>query len=168
MTLYYIYKICCKNFEITDVYIGSTKNFNRRKYSHKTNCKKINDNYDSFVYKFIRDNGGWNNWCMIEIEKIECETRQESFKKERYWVEKLKPSLNKVIPANDKNVKEKEYYEKNKKNILTRKKENYENNKIEILEKLKKTVVCEKCKKEFSISHKSRHEKTQYHINNSN
>ena len=36
-----IYKICCKDPNITDIYIGHTSNFIQRKHNHKTNCCNI-------------------------------------------------------------------------------------------------------------------------------
>ena len=39
-----IYKICCKNLFIDDIYIGHTTNFIQRKQSHKTNCCNENSN----------------------------------------------------------------------------------------------------------------------------
>ena len=53
-----IYKICCKDVSITDIYIGHTTNFTQRKKSHKATCYRINDKkYNSYVYEFIRNNG---------------------------------------------------------------------------------------------------------------
>ena len=39
-----IYKICCKDESITDVYVGHTTNFIQRKYSHKISCSNLNNN----------------------------------------------------------------------------------------------------------------------------
>ena len=60
-----IYKLCCKDVNITDEYVGGTTNFYGRKGNHKGKC----NNSNTRVYKFIRENGGWDNWEMIEIEK---------------------------------------------------------------------------------------------------
>ena len=37
----------------------------------------------------IRKNGGWENWCMIEIEKYPCNDKNEAKARERYWLETL-------------------------------------------------------------------------------
>jgi predicted GIY-YIG superfamily endonuclease len=45
-----VYKLECKDPDITDIYVGSTCNFNRRKQQHKKNCMNENDrdyNYTS-------------------------------------------------------------------------------------------------------------------------
>ena len=38
LTLYYIYKIQCNNNSINQIYVGSTKNFDRRRNNHKYYC----------------------------------------------------------------------------------------------------------------------------------
>ena len=54
-----IYKICCKNTDITDIYVGHTTDLIKRRYSHKTRCCNPNDDkYYYHVYEFIRNNGG--------------------------------------------------------------------------------------------------------------
>ncbi len=37
-----VYKLCCDDPEITDIYVGSTCNFTVRKYQHKTACNNQN------------------------------------------------------------------------------------------------------------------------------
>eukprot|EP01080_Neovahlkampfia_damariscottae_P013297 gene13297-12127_t len=34
----YIYKLCCKDPNVTEFYVGSTKNIRRRKCQHKYSC----------------------------------------------------------------------------------------------------------------------------------
>ena len=120
-----IYKIVCKDLSITDCYVGSTTNFIQRKYRHKTSCNNINNKaYKVNVYVFIRANYGWENWDMIEIEKYPCNDLNEALKRERYWIETLKATLNKVIPSRT----QKEYREDNKNKILNHQKIYYQNN----------------------------------------
>jgi hypothetical protein len=67
-----IYKIVCNDLNITDVYVGHTTNFINRKALHKSNCNNINGkSYNLKIYNTIRNNGGWLNWSMIEIEKFQ-------------------------------------------------------------------------------------------------
>ena len=47
--------------------IGSTKDFNMRKGAHKTICHKS----DIKLYQYIRENGGWDNFEMLEIGVVE-------------------------------------------------------------------------------------------------
>src|ERR1700752_274161 len=94
-----IYKIVCKDINIKDLYVGSTTNFIKRKYCHKSRCNNIKSkNYNSVVYKFIRDNKGWNNWDMIMVEEYPCENNLQKLQRERYWIETLQAKLNIQIP----------------------------------------------------------------------
>ena len=77
-----IYKISCRDKSITEIYIGSTTNFTKRKHEHKSICNNINTkDYNNQKYIFIRENGGWNNWEMIEIEKVQCHSKRDLEKK---------------------------------------------------------------------------------------
>jgi DNA polymerase III delta prime subunit len=126
----YFYKIVCKDLNITDFYVGHTTNFIKRKASHKNACNNITHKaYNCYVYKFIRDNEGWDNWDMILIDTITCDNKLDALKKEREYIEQLKATLNKVIPARTK----KEYYKMNKDKF----KEYYETNKEDNKDKLK-------------------------------
>jgi len=128
-----IYKIVCNDLSITDLYIGHTTDFTRRKNQHKNISNNENDKkYNLKVYQIIRDNGGWSNWNMIEIEKYECNDANEARTRERYHYELLKPNMNKQIPnrPNDgykihyERYKEcfKKYYDTNKEKIALKKK----------------------------------------------
>ena len=98
-----IYKLCCKDPSITDIYIGHTTNFRKRKSSHKSSCNNETDKiYNLYVYKFIRDHGGFDNWDMIEICKVECLDKREAERNERNHIESLGASLNKIIPTRTK------------------------------------------------------------------
>ena len=130
-----IYKLCCLNTDITDIYIGSTTNFKQRKKLHKSVCNNENSkDYNCDVYKFIRENGGFQNWDMILVEYYSCKTKLELMKREREIIEELKSTLNKIIPTRTK----KEYYENNKEQLLEKKKEYNEKNKEQIAEYQKK------------------------------
>lgn len=95
-----IYKIVCKDLLVTDMYVGHTTNFIKRKQQHKSRCNNENDRiYNLFVYQTIRYTGGWSNWEMIEIEKYSCNDVNEALKQERHWIEMLKATLNKQIPS---------------------------------------------------------------------
>jgi len=98
-----IYKIVCKDLSITDVYIGQTTNFKTRKSQHKRNC--CNPDYKKHnlkVYQYIRENGGWENFDMIEIEKYPCNDANEARKRERYWFEESNAKLNQIYPSRTK------------------------------------------------------------------
>lgn len=145
-----IYKIVCKDLNIKDLYVGHTTNFTQRKKSHKKSCNhSYEKGYNYYVYEFIRENGGWDNWDMIEVEKYSCEDRYEALKQERYWIEELKATLNKKIPSQKKeewtnknkehiDQYKKNWYKENKQEIIDRQKAYYEKNKDRINEKRRK------------------------------
>ena len=108
-----IYRIVCKDPTIKDVYVGSTCNFTQRKWAHKTRC---NNDCNFSIYKFIRENGGWENFEMLEIIKYPCETKRELESKEREYIDLLGGTLNCHIPTRTP----KERYETNKTEILTK------------------------------------------------
>ena len=129
-----IYKIWCKDFNIKDEYIGHTKNLITRRTDHKSNCNNEKSKcYNYKLYKHIRENGGWVNWILVQIEAYPCNNINEARARERYYIELLKPSLNCDIP----NRTSKEYRIDNKEKLIERSKDYYETNKAELAEKKK-------------------------------
>jgi len=186
-----IYKIVCKDLSKTDVYVGHTTDFRTRKGKHKSNCYNVKEkHYNIKVYQYIRENGGWDNFDMIEIEKYsECKDANEARKRERYWYEELNAKLNSVCPIrtqkelieykkeykkeyyevnkDEKLKKDKEYKKINKEHIIQKSKEYYEENRNKILEyqtKLRNTeYICE-CGWIGNYSSKSQHLRiSKYH-----
>ena len=137
-----IYKLVCKDVEIKELYVGSTTNFAQRKTMHKSSCNNINSKgYNIYVYSFIRSNGGWENWDMVEIIKLNCVDGNELLRYERNYIEQLQAKLNKNIPTRtikeyQKANKEKiiEYYETNKDHLKEYQKDYYEVNKDQLKE----------------------------------
>ena len=95
-----IYEIICKDVNITEGYVGSTTNLVKRRYEHKSSCNNENcKQYNRYVYQFIRDNGGFENWDVVLIEQvIDCKDKEHLHKRERFYIESLKAELNKYIP----------------------------------------------------------------------
>jgi hypothetical protein len=169
-----VYKLCCVDTDITEEYVGSTKNFNRRRTAHKSCCNNENSKeYNKYVYQFIRANGGFNNWRMIQLEVVNYETKRDLEAHERRWIEQLKPELNKQLPSRTRQ----EYYEKNKEKILEQIKQYKEKNKDNINKKNKeyreqnkdninKKIKCIYCDIDLSNRSLSYHNKTGKHIYN--
>jgi hypothetical protein len=111
-----IYKICCKDNTITECYVGHTTNFKQRKIEHKYACCNPNSkSYNIKVYEFIRNNGGFNNWKFVEIEKYPCNSKEEAHMRENYWYFTLKASLNTISPTFDI---QKETIRENRKRVI--------------------------------------------------
>jgi hypothetical protein len=167
-----IYKIVCNDTAITDIYVGSTTDFRKRKTLHKRTCIHSSQNRHHLkVYQFIRENGGWDNWDMVLIEKYPCEDNLELVKRERYWKEELNATLNTNVPSRTK----KEWREDNKeyKSEMDRKwRENNIEHKRETDRKwreknnefLREKITCE-CGEIVSREWKRKHIKTKKHIN---
>ena len=150
-----IYKLCCKDPLITEIYIGSTTNFIKRKHRHKWNCNnntEKNKKYNLKVYKFIRNNGGFENWTMIMLEQYNCNNKKELESRERYCIELLKPTLNGQLPTRTKQ----EWRLENKDKI----KQHNINNKDKIKESNKQKVICDICNSEVNRNHLARHKKS--------
>ena len=141
-----IYKIVCKDLEVTDVYVGHTTDFKSRKNRHKSNCN--NEKYNLKIYKFIRDNKGFENFDMIVIEKYtECKDSNEARTRERYWYELLNAKLNMIFPQRtdeeykkDNKEKLKKYFDENKDKIREQRKQYRNKNKDELKNKQKERI----------------------------
>ena len=90
-----VYKIYCKDVTVSDVYIGHTTNFYSRKKCHEKSCTTSS----AKVYVFIRDHGGWDNWCMDMLEKYTCKNRGQSSRLEWLWWTRLGGALNSHTPG---------------------------------------------------------------------
>jgi hypothetical protein len=93
-----VYIIECKDTSIKDFYIGSTlKTYSVRKRRHNYACNNTKSRQHHYkVYKFIRNNGGWNNWFVNVIEYINVEDKEELRIHEQNWMDTLEPTLNSV------------------------------------------------------------------------
>jgi hypothetical protein len=122
------------------LYVGSTTDFKARKWRHKSACKNKNCNkYNYKVYQMIRENGGWEMFNMIELEKYPCIDNNECKKKEDQIMREMKASMNSVRPyttLEEKKENKKEYYNDNKDRIKRNNKTRYEKNKEQINEKI--------------------------------
>ena len=114
-----IYKIVCKNPLIREIYCGSTKNTLRTRWSaHKSTYNK---NGQQKLYKFMRENGGIDNFTIRELEIIPYTTKNAQLEKEKFWKNFLQATLNNNSPIgldierHSKNVQKamKKYYLKN-------------------------------------------------------
>jgi vacuolar-type H+-ATPase subunit I/STV1 len=129
-----IYMIKHKTDETKDFYIGSSYNFKERCRTHKKSCNNQNiKDYNYKVYKYIRENGGWDCWNIILLYDYQCKNKYQLELEETRAVKEYKSTLNQVIPRRT----HQEYYQDNKEKLLQKRKELYEANKEEILEQHK-------------------------------
>ena len=139
-------KCCIYKIEHNDdeslVYVGHTTNFDKRKTQHKSNCKNDNGKHYNFkVYQMIRENGGWEKFLMLEVEKYPCADKREAERRENEVMKELKSSMNtnKSFITQEMSEYHKEYhtnyYELHKLKIKERSKEYKKNNKLKIQER---------------------------------
>jgi len=95
------YSKCCiyKIEHIEDeslVYVGHTTSFDKQKTAHKNNCynEKGKNKFNLKLYQKMRENGGWDMFKMIEVEKYPCKDRREAKRRENEAMKDLKANLN--------------------------------------------------------------------------
>jgi len=173
---YIIYKLYCKNKEITDEYYGHTSAFRNRKYKHKQCCINENDiEYNTDKYKFIRLNGGWSNWDMVPIEEIKSCSLVNAKIREQYHIDLNKSTMNKNKAyiteeqrlERDKN-KMKDYREEHKEERADYNKNYKEEHKEEIADynKNNKEVIAERKKIYYENNKEVIAEKTKIYRSN--
>ena len=127
----HFYKLMCKDFNITDCYVGHTTDWVKRKSDHKHRYNNPNrGGHNLPVYKFMRENGGWENWEMLWIKTLKCENAMEARSEERKCKEQLNATLNGNVPSRTFD----EYRETNKDQIKEYAVEYRKNNKDKIKE----------------------------------
>jgi hypothetical protein len=169
-----MYKISCKNPDIKSCYIGHTTNFNQRKRAHIRNTITENDkHYHLKHYEFIRQNGGWDEWEMIEIEKFIGKTKLEARIREQELINQYGADLNSlnayITEDHRKELKKQitqKYREENKELLKEQTKKYKEDHKEIIAEQMKKYRAENKEKiyeknKEYREKNKEKHEEWQ-------
>jgi hypothetical protein len=141
----YIYKLIKKDAINDDmIYIGSTEDIKDRMSKHKHSCNNIkNQSYNCKVYKYIRDNGGWDEWKYEIIDEVEVDDREDATRYEGEYIIKY-DAINKLNVGvagrclnKSKEKYDKEYRNKNKDLISQKKKEKYQQNKDDINQRRK-------------------------------
>jgi hypothetical protein len=158
-----VYKICCKDPQLTDIYIGSTCDLRRRKWSHKSVCNNENNtHYNKYAYQFIRNNGGWDNWEIIVVEECNIENKTQLRQRERHWLETLKASLNKCVPARTVQEYQKQYQQEHKEQLSEYQKQYRQEHKEQIEQRRSVIINCD-CGSSIKKKNIIRHYKTNKH-----
>ncbi len=175
----YIYQLRIRGTQ-TIFYVGSTKNIRDRRYAHKTRTSNVNaKQYNSPVYQFIRNNGGWEKIIMEQLEEVTFNTRKELNRMEgekiQEFIGKGYDMKNKLIAgrtqkewSNDNHgtvlKNKKQYRIRNSKKLVEKQQNYYGNNRDKILEKHNTKHECE-CGGRYTYAHKSEHLKSKKHQN---
>jgi hypothetical protein len=155
-----IYKIVSNHLTILDSYVGHTTDFKSRKSNHKLTCNNERaGRHNLKVYKFIRENGGWDSFSMVLIENYPCKDTHEASSRERYWYETLNAQLNAIYPQRSRA----EYLEDNKDVIRQQRQGYYETHKVANSKHYGEIIKCD-CGSSFVRSYLARHIRTKNHI----
>jgi hypothetical protein len=118
------------------IYVGHTTNFKQRKAQHKQRCNhEKSKEFNLKLYTMIRQNGGFEMFKMIEIEKYKCNDRREADKRENEVMKELKATMNKIrsfITEEEHKDKIKQYQKDNKDKLNEYNKDYYKDNKDKI------------------------------------
>jgi hypothetical protein len=142
--------------DIDDVeYVGSTcRSLDLRRRGHE---KDSRNETERPVYAYLN----WIGWEYVNIVLLEdfpCKNKKQLQKRERYWIEKLKPDLNAVIPTRT----DQEYRADTKEHKKQYNKEYLEKNKARLKIQEKAKITCE-CGQTTTYKHKARHYRTAKH-----
>jgi hypothetical protein len=150
-----IYWIHCKDAKINEFYVGSTCNFFDRRNKHIDNCYNPKSKaYNSPVYKYIRENGGWNNFTMNTIEPYPCNNKIELLINEQEWINILEPKLNKAKAYNSPEMKLQQQ--------IANPNNPYFRNIFQLTQHKREVIQCDKCDRTYTRDNKSHHQKSAY------
>ena len=144
-----IYVIRCLTLGVIECYVGSTINFTSRKNGHHNACINVKNSAHNYkLYKFIRDNGGWENWEMVMLEQYpECSSKIQKLIREREVADRLGAKLNTIRAFRSNEEKLEQTRLKNKRcNPLYN----------------ATPIICA-CGKSFFLTCKNTHIKTKHH-----
>ena len=85
MKIGYVYNLVCKDVNAAEVYVGLSTSLRNRRANHKSACNnEKNKSYNRPVYQYIRANGGWANWQLLPIERVEFDFKFKLHDRERH------------------------------------------------------------------------------------
>ena len=109
------------------IYVGSTCDpLPRRKSNHKSMSRTSKMPF----YRYVAENGGWDNFKIVLIEDYPCDNRSELYRREGEHIKKINPVTNCNIPGRTP----KELYEATRDKILEQHRKYYEKNKERVRE----------------------------------
>jgi hypothetical protein len=160
--IYIIYEIRPINKELIYSYVGSTKNFIKRKSNHKKDYNDINRKASNRkIYEYIRANGGWDEFEIIPLEECECDSKIQARIREQFFINQIENKLN--MKKAYRTIAEKNEYKKEYR--IQNKEKNEEVKKIYRIEK--KLIIAEN-KKLYNAENKEKikEQNKKYQIEN--
>ena len=151
------HKLDCKD---ENIYIGSTYDLNDRISKHKYSCNNERDtNYKLNIYKYMRGNGGFDNFEFSILRLCEDEDKAERQELEQSFINVYEPTLNTYNAKGVNLEKKKEWLEVNKEKI----KEWQKVNKEKLKKWQKEKIECD-CGSIVGKNMFTRHKKTKKHL----
>jgi hypothetical protein len=179
---YFFYKLVCLTHDVDLSYVGSTANWRNRKYKHNTIWNNPNNKeYNIKKYQIIRENGGFENFKMVQIDFREHLTQREAEAVEEEYRVELRANMNgKKCSAGcetrqeyeskyrqDHKWEKAEYdtkYRQNHRQELTEYQAKYrQDHQEEIKQKQNVKHECEVCGGKYTQSNKACHIKSKKH-----
>tara|TARA_R110001606_G_scaffold358699_1_gene510395 strand:+ start:137 stop:712 length:576 start_codon:yes stop_codon:yes gene_type:complete len=173
---YIIYKLCSD--ECDEFYIGSTRNMVQRRRTHKGCCNNPNSPaYNTKKYQNIRDNGGFENWRLVPVERLENVSRFDAECREEVVRVELNAKLNSIrascggMTKTEYNAEYRQehldYYNEYNAEYRQENREYFENyrqeNREELYRKQQEKFDCD-CGGKYTRNHKNEHFKSKKHI----
>lgn len=117
MSYFYFYKIQTGD----DLYVGKTKDINRRMKVHK--CRSHSPNFEKVkLYETITKNGGWDN-VNTEVLYVAEMNPEEAMDMEKQLIDEHRCTLNNKLPG--KKRFNQTYYQRNKEEMRQKAREKY-------------------------------------------
>ena len=121
----FIYEIKSIDKSVTEIYIGSCWNMKNRYWCHKHRCNNKNRiDYNYPLYRYIRENGGFDNFEMTEIDSGECQDKTELECGEQFYIdlyggiENLLNSQDAILNINKERENRKTYSKKTRQKAI--------------------------------------------------
>ena len=141
-----------------EIYIGSTATtLRQRKNGHKGKATKFPERH---VYKHIAEVGWENVPPLVLIEECPCDNKAQLHARERYWIDTLKPSLNKNMPLRTSKEFNQTQYRKDQMKSYRHKYKAYDEARYKSVRLIR--VICE-CGASSLTCNLTRHCKTKAH-----
>jgi hypothetical protein len=149
-----------------DIYVGST-------------CLSLEDRFKDHKYSLTRWNNGkgsyFTSFKLLEysdasirlIEHYPCNSQEELHKRERYWIESLRHTVNKCVPFRDKYTKKTVIDTNSEDSDMCRKRsrEYYYKHRDERLEYAHALIRCSECCEKYKRCAKTSHYRSRVHLN---
>jgi len=148
---YILYKITIADY----TYIGSTRDWQQRQYSHKSDCLNANSlKYNLKLYQTIRENGGWDAIEKSPIEEYECNGPIQARIREEHWRREYNAQMN--TRRAHRTREERNDYNRDYRHEYNAAHREEKNNRA------REKIQCE-CGMTYCRGHKSKHNKTKKH-----